>query len=62
MNYEVIDFLKITNFLKKSKSEITLNKNEAITMSFYNTLIIAQRENFDIRKNQTDETIYIEGI
>jgi len=59
MNFSDIEFLKMSEKIKNNLKEYNLNISEAMTFAFYNCLIVAQRENYDIRQNEPCRGIYI---
>jgi len=58
MNFADIEFLKLSDKIKKKLKEYELNTCEAMTLAFYNCLIVTQRENFDVRQNGPFSGIY----
>jgi len=58
-NFAEIDFSKFGKKIEKSLEEYNINKEEAITLAFYNSLIINQKENYDVRQNELFSGIYI---
>ena len=59
MNFTDIEFLNLSESIKNNLKEFDLNTPEAMTLAFYNCLIVIQRENYDIRQNEPFSGIYI---
>ena len=62
MNFSEMDLKKFSKNVQKNLEEFALVPNEVISLSFYNCLIISQKECFDIRQNQPFGDLYIVNL
>ena len=58
-NFSEINYRNISDEIRTLLDTYCLSSNEAITLAFYNSLIVSQRETIDLIQNQPFKKIYI---